>query len=57
MEMNMQPKTKNIPKKTNTKTNEELIIELLKNILAEVKLLKKQYTSAEEIFKIEQFGE
>jgi hypothetical protein len=34
----------------NTKTNEEVIIELLKNILAEVKHLKKQYISSEEIF-------
>lgn len=49
--------TKTNTKKTNTKTKEDLIIELLVAILEEIKLLKKQYTPAEEIFKNDRFGE
>jgi len=45
---------KNTSKKTNLKTNEEVskdqIVFLLKEILAELKKLKKQNMSAEEIF-------
>lgn len=48
--------TKKNTKKMNTKTKEDLIIELLVAILEEIKLLKKQYTSAEEIFKNDRFG-
>lgn len=62
--MNMQPKTKKIPKKNTQKMQNNLvnetvstvenesyqIIELLKQILEEVKKLKKQYISSEEIF-------